>query len=120
MAGKYKTYLNYRYASDKEARAVVHLFARKQTGGGLWLGTGAAFMAFVASQTGTKTTASGTTKTTVTPLGYGLILGLFGGVGVGKLTRYSNEKLYKVLSAYDQGNGLPEGLMGQLKPKDYQ
>lgn len=38
VQGNYKDYLMKRYADNKEARAVVHMFGRKQVGGGLWLG----------------------------------------------------------------------------------
>jgi hypothetical protein len=115
----YKTYLYQRYASDKEARAAIHLFARKQTGGGLWLGTGAVVLGVVASQTGTTTSSSGTTTFTVTPLGYGILVGLFGGVGLGKLLRFSNEKLFEALVEYDQQGHLPGRVVTRLKSKDY-
>lgn len=117
-AGPYKAYLNKRYAQDAEARAVINLFSRKQTGGVLWLTTGTAVIGLIASQTGTKTTASGTTTHTVTPLGYGLLVGLFGGVGVGKLARFSNDKLYKALSEYDESRSLPAYVTQSIKPKD--
>lgn len=116
---KYRDYLNKRYADDKEARAVIHLFGRKNTGGVLWLATGAGFIGFVASQTGTKTTDSGTTTLEVTPLGWGLLLGLFGGVGIGKLARFNSEKLYATLLDYDQSHAFSGPVMGKLKDKDY-
>ncbi len=115
----YKAYLYQRYAHDKEAKAAIHLFARKQTGGGLWLGTGAVAIAFVASQTGTKTTSSGTTTVNVTPLGYGILVGLFGGVGVGKLLRFSNDKLFETLLEYDQRGHLPNHVVNRLRTRDY-
>lgn len=119
VSGNYGSYLYQRYANDKEARAVVHLFSRKKTGGGLWLGVGAAVIGVIASQTGTTTTSSGTTTFEVTPLGYGLLVGLFGGVGIGKLARFSNEKLYQTLLGYEQQKGLPEYVSRRIKDKDY-
>ncbi|UOQ71504.1 hypothetical protein [Hymenobacter cellulosilyticus] len=116
---KYKDYLNKRYADDKEARAVIHLFNRKKTGGIIWLATGVGVIGFVASQTGTKTTNSGTTTVTVTPLGYGLMLGLFGGVGIGKLARFNSEKLYQTLAEYDKSHSFPGFVMEKLDDKDY-
>ncbi len=93
--GKYRDYLIKRYPNDKEARAVIHLFSRKQRGGFLWLTAGAATIGLITTQTGTKTNDSGVTTTfEVTPLGYGILVGLFGGVGIGKLARFSDEKLY--------------------------
>ncbi|TGE28134.1 hypothetical protein [Hymenobacter metallicola] len=118
--GQYKDYLTKRYANDKEARAVVHLFGRKKTGGALWLATGAGVIVLVAAQTGSKTTSSGTTTTTVTPLGYGLLLGLFGSVGIGKLARFNNEKLYQCLEAYEKGHSFPDFVYDYLTEKDYQ
>ncbi|MCB2377283.1 hypothetical protein LGH70_06795 [Hymenobacter sp. BT635] len=116
---KYKDYLNKRYADDKEARAVIHLFNRKHTGGVLWLLTGAGVVGFITSQTGTKTTSSGTTTVEVTPLGWGIVLGLFGGVGIGKLARFNNEKLYATLADYDASHAFTGTVMGKLKDKDY-
>jgi hypothetical protein len=102
VSGKYKNYLMQRYASDAGAQAIVEHFSRHQTGGELWLGIGAATIGAIATQTGTTTTSSGTTTFTVTPLGYGILVGLFGGIGVGKLVRFSNAKLYETLLAYEQ------------------
>jgi hypothetical protein len=115
----YKNYLYQRYANDKEARAAVHLFSRKQVGGGIWLGTGAVVIGFIASQTGTTKSSSGTTTFNVTPLGYGILVGLFGGVGAGKLLRFNNEKLFEALMEYDQQGHLPSRVVNRLKSKDY-
>lgn len=102
VSGKYKDYLMKRYANDAGGQAIIRHFSRRQTGGELWLGLGAATIGTLATQTGTTTTSSGTTTFTVTPLGYGILVGLFGGVGVGKLVRFSNARLYETLLAYDQ------------------
>jgi hypothetical protein len=104
----YKTYLYKRFAGDEQATKAIRLFARRQTGGAVWLGTGAGFIGFVASQTGTKTDPSGgTTTLTVTPVGWAVLVGLFGGVGIGKLARFSNENLYKALAEYEQQRAFP-------------
>ncbi|NVO86147.1 hypothetical protein [Hymenobacter terrestris] len=111
----YKKYLYQRYVGNEQATRVIRLFARRQTGGKLWLGTGALAIGFVASQTGTKTSSNGgTTTTTVTPLGYGLMLGLFGGVGISKLARYSNEKLYQELSNYDRDHAFSPNVQAKI------
>ncbi len=118
VPGKYKTYLYQRYGTSKEASAAVHLFARKQTGGAVWLGAGALIIAFVASQTGTTSNSSGTTTVSVSPLGYGILLGLFGSVGVGKLARFSDQKLYQALLMYDQQKVWPSYVASRLKYRD--
>ncbi|MGY2132144.1 hypothetical protein ACW9KT_07940 [Hymenobacter sp. HD11105] len=117
--GKYREYLLKHYPNDKEARAVIHLFSRKQRGGFVWLTAGAATIGLIATQTGTTTHDSGVAYTfEVTPLGYGLLVGLFGGVGIGKLSRFSNNKLYQTLSAYDQTKTLPVYVQKRLTKKD--
>jgi hypothetical protein len=107
VSGKYKMYLAQRYASDMEAQAIIKRYSHRQTGGALWLAAGVGAVSYVASQTGTTTTSSGTMTVNVSPLGYGILVGLFGGVGVGKLVRFSNEKLFEALMTHDQEAGFP-------------
>lgn len=107
VPGKYKEYLAQRYANDPAAQAIIKRYSHRQTGGALWLGAGVGAISYVASQTGTTTTSSGTTTVNVTPLGYGILVGLFGGVGVGKLVRFSNQRLFEALMTYDQQAGTP-------------
>ena len=114
VSGKYKNYLLQRYANDTEALAIIKRYSHKQTGGGLWLGIGAGAIAAIASQTGTNTTSSGTTTFTVSPLGYGILVGLFGGVGIGKLVRFNNQKLFEALMAHDQQAGFPGRTVSSL------
>ena len=114
VPGKYKAYLEQRYAADVGAQELIKRYSHRQTGGALWLAAGVGAISFVASQTGTKTTSSGTTTVHVSPLGYGILLGLFGGVGVGKLTRFSNEKLFDALLIHDQQAGLPGRAVSRL------
>ena len=114
VPGKYKAYLAQRYAGDEVAQDLIKRYSHRQTGGALWLATGVGAISFVASQTGTKTSGSGTTTFKVSPLGYGILLGLFGGIGVGKLTRFSNEKLFEVLMAHDQQAGFPGRAVSRL------
>lgn len=113
VPGKYKTYLAQRYASDTEAQAIIKRYTHRQTGGALWLAAGAGAISYVASQTGTTTSSSGTRTFNVSPLGYGILVGLFGGIGVGKLVRFSNQKLFEVLMAYDQQAGYPRRIVSQ-------
>ncbi len=119
VPGKYKTYLNQRYAGDKEARAAIHMFGRKQTGGALWLVGGAAFIGFVTSQTGSTQDGTGTKTVTVSPLGYVIMTGLSGGIGIGKLVRFNNAELYKVLADYDKDHVFPGYVVAKLNKSDY-
>lgn len=116
--GNYKDYLKQRYANDRYAQAAIHMFAQRQTGGALWLASGVAAITFVVSKTGTTTDKSGTTTVTVSPIGYGLLLGLFGGVGIGKLARFGNEKLYKAMGYYDQNSSFPSFVASRIKAGD--
>ena len=119
VPGDYKTYLYQRYASDRRAAAVVRLFARRQTGGAFWLGSGAVFIGTLAAASGTHNSSSGGTYTlTVTPLGYALFIGLFGGVGIGKLSRFSSDKLFRTLRQYDQNGSLPDYVRSRLHEYD--
>ncbi|MDB5235505.1 MAG: hypothetical protein JWR44_2498 [Hymenobacter sp.] len=117
---KYKIYLNQRYVGDKEALAAIHMFGRKQTGGALWLLGGASFLGYIASQTGTKTTGSGTTTVTVSPLGYVVFTVLPAGIAIGKFSRFSNGELFKVLQEYDKNHSFPGYVTAKLGKSDYQ
>jgi hypothetical protein len=119
VPGNYKDYLTKRYANDKEARAAIEMFARKRTGGAIWLLGGGAVVGFIASQTGTKTTSSGTTTVEVSPLGYLIFGGVPLGIAISKFSRFSNQSLFKMLSGYDSSHQLPGYVMGRLNPGDY-
>lgn len=120
LSGHFKEYLRQRYAADREARAVIHLYDRKQSGGALWLIFGGGFIAGISSQTGTKTSSSGTTTFTVTPAGYAFFALLFGAPGISKLTRFSNRRLYEALKEYDEQRALSPFVLKKLRPRDYQ
>lgn len=115
----YKKYLYRRYAADEEAKAVIHAYARRQTGGLLWLLGGAATIGLITTQTGPTVSSSGTRTIVVTPLGYGLLGGLFGGVGGGKLLRFGNGPLYKVLADYDRTHAFSGEVLARVEAKDY-
>lgn len=117
---KYKVYLNQRYAGDKEALAAIHMFGRKQTGGALWLAGGATFLGILTSQTGTRTSGSGTTTFTVSPLGYVVFTALPAGIALGKFSRFGNGELYKLLLDYDKSHSFPGYVTGKLSKSDYQ
>ncbi|MFC6222572.1 hypothetical protein ACFP2F_04905 [Hymenobacter artigasi] len=120
VKGKYKDYLNKRYASDKEARAAVHMFGRKQTGGAVWLVGGGAVLGLLSAQTGTTRTNTGTTTFTISPLGYVVFAGLPTALAISKFTRFSNGELYKMLLEYDKSHSLPGYVIGKLSKSDYQ
>lgn len=119
VQGNYKDYLMKRYADNKEARAVVHMFGRKQVGGGLWLGGGAAFMAFLTSQTGTTSTSTGTRTLTISPLGYVIFIGLPAVLGINKLSRFGKGSLFKVFTDYDQTHTFPRFVSARVHQGDY-
>lgn len=119
VSGPYKAYLYQRYANDQEARGVVHLFGRKQTGGMLWLLGGTTVTAYLASQTGTHASGTGTYTFTVSPLGYGILVGLTAGLGGGKLLRFNNQRLYEALLAHEQGGRFPDYVERKLRPRDF-
>lgn len=120
VPGKYKTYLYQRFAHDKEACAVTHLFARKQRGGIIWLVTGAGAITWLASKSGTHETANGTTTVKVSPIGWGLLVGLFGGVGIGKVARFGNDRLYKLMQQHEQNFPFPYDVTKRLRDRDYE
>ena len=120
VQGKYKDYLNKRYATDKEARAAVHMFGRKQTGGAIWLIGGGAVLGFLTSQTGTTTDASGTRTFTISPLGYVVFAGLPAALAISKFSRFNNKELYKMLLEYEKTHALPGYVVGKLSKSDYQ
>jgi len=115
----YKSYLAARYANDREARAAIHMFGRKQTGGLIWLLGGSSLLGYLASQTGTTKTRSGTSTFTISPLGYGVFIGLIGGISVGKFARFSNTRLYEALKDYEQTRSFPGYVNAKVKDKDY-
>ena len=119
IAGKYKEYLNKRYANDTEARAVIRLYTRKQTSGLLWLLGGGAFVGFITTQTGTKVTSSGTVTNTVTPLGYAIAGGVPAIIAIVRLSRFGNESLHKTLAEYDKTHALPGPVAAKIRKSDY-
>lgn len=79
-----------------------------------------ALMGFLNANSGTKTNADGSSTTiTVTPIGWGVQLGLFAGVGLRKEIRFSNEQLYRTLATHDKGQPVPLYIDNKLKDKDY-
>lgn len=119
VPSKYEDYLNKRYAADKEARAAVHMYARKRTGGLIWLLGGGAFVGYLASQQGTTTTSTGTRTVTVSPLGYVIFGGLPLAIAIGKFTRFNRDELYKMLLEYDKTHALPGYVVAKLNKSDY-
>jgi hypothetical protein len=119
VKGKYKDYLNQRYATDKEARAAVHMFNRKQAGGAIWLIGGGAVLGILTSQTGTTQSSTGTTTFTISPLGYVVFAGLPAAMAISKFARFNNGALYKMLAEYDKSHALPGYVMGKLSKSDY-
>lgn len=119
ISTSYTDYLNQRYANDKEARAAIHMFGRKKTGGALWLIGGGGLLAYLVSQTGTTVSSTGTRTLTISPLGYLVFGGLPAAIAIGKFSRFNNDKLYKVLLDYDSSHTLPGYVVAKLGSSDY-
>ncbi|MBF9222644.1 hypothetical protein [Hymenobacter ruricola] len=115
----YKSYLAARYANDREAQAAIHMFGRKQTGSLVWLLGGGGAIGYLASQTGTTKSGSGTRTFTISPLGYTVFIGLVGGISAGKIARFNNSRLYEALKEYDQTHSFPDYVNAKVKDKDY-
>ncbi|MGI4833126.1 MAG: hypothetical protein ACRYFK_06650 [Janthinobacterium lividum] len=120
MQEKYKAYLYQHYAADRKALAVVRLFARRQTGGAIFLAVGASLLSTLAAVSGTHDSGTGQVTVQVSPLAYVLYPGPFVGVGIGKLSRFSNRRLYEALDSYDHTGILPNYVQGRLHEHDYQ
>ena len=109
-----------RYTGDKGALAVIHMFKKHHTGGGIWLGAGAFFAGLLATQVGSHTSSSGGTYTVqVSPLGYVAFIGLPAVIGISKLTRFGNESLYKAFIEYDKTGTFPGNVATRVRNGDY-
>lgn len=118
---KYKEYLYQHYASDRKALAAVRLFRKRQTGGAVFLAAGGALLGTLIGIQGTHSSSNGGQVTvTVSPLAYILYPGPFIGVGIGKLSRFSDRRLYEALDGYDRTGTLPNYVQGRLHERDYQ
>lgn len=117
----YKDYLYQRYAADRKALAAVRLFRKRQTGGAIFLAVGGAMVGTLVGISGTHNTGNnGQVTVTVSPLAYVLYPGPFVGVGIGKLSRFSDRRLYEALDGYDRTGTLPNYVQGRLRERDYQ
>ncbi|RZK97518.1 MAG: hypothetical protein EOO62_27885 [Hymenobacter sp.] len=118
---KYKDYLYQRYASDRKALAAVQLFRKRQTGGAIFMAVGGALLGTLIGVQGTHSSSNGGQVTvTVSPLAYIIYPGPFIGVGIGKLSRFSDRRLYEALDGYDRTGTLPNYVQGRLHERDYQ
>lgn len=115
----YKAYLRKRYADDKNARAIIHLYARKSTSGFFWLMGGGAIVGFIASQTGTTVSSTGTRTTEVSPLGYAIAGGVPAIIAIVRFSRYGNENLYKTLAEYDKSHLVSPKIAAEVSKSDY-
>lgn len=118
---KYKDYLYQRYAADRKALAAVRLFRKRQAGGAIFMGVGGALLGTLIGVQGKHDTGNGGQLTvTVSPLAYIIYPGPFIGVGIGKLSRFSDRRLYEALDGYDRTGTLPNYVQGRLRERDYQ
>ena len=118
---KYKDYLYQQYAATRKALAAVRLFRKRQTGGAIFMAVGGALLGTLIGVQGTHNSSSGGQVTvTVSPLAYVLYPGPFIGMGIGKLSRFSDRRLYEALDGYDRTGTLPNYVQGRLRERDYQ
>jgi hypothetical protein len=128
VQGRYKHVLYARYIGDDTAKAVVHLFSRRRVGGILWSVFGGYYLlsAITTPSTTTRTSYVGGYKTTQTvdnsgsKVVSGVIGVAFGAIGLGKLTRFSHQRLYEVMLAHEQNQPYPPEVLWKLRQKDFQ
>lgn len=112
VPGPYRAYLTEHYAADARALAVVRLFERRQRGGRIWAAAGAAAgVGGLLLGNRTYSLAGNTTVTLQASTAALLVAALAGpplAVGVSKLARFNNARLYAALQAYDEGQPLPK------------
>ena len=99
-------------------RAVQRIFQKHRTGGWIWTTIGgilALRIATVAISSSSSGSFSSNTGGTLT--GLGVFGGIPAGIGVGKLTRFSQMKEAQVISLYAKSEILPPYIRRRLKPK---
>ena len=106
-------------------QAVSHLFGRRRRGGTVWLifsGLGALTALRAAAGTTTNTVAGPITSrpnAAGVAIIFAVYAGIPGGIGAGKLSRFSMTNENEVLSNYRSGQPLPREISRRLRRKDF-
>lgn len=108
------------FSRSDTVRAVQHIFSKHRTGGWIWTAVGGALALRIAYVDATTNSSAGLASTTGgTIVGIGLFGGLPVGIGVGKLTRFSNVKEEQVVTFYEKSGILPPYVRKRLKTKHF-
>jgi hypothetical protein len=97
--------------SSDTIQAVHQVFSKHRTGGWIWTGIGAAFAARILVAGASDDNASGTL------VGTAVFGGVPAGVGIGKLTRFSEAKEELAVADYQKNKRLPNYVQRRLKRK---
>lgn len=94
-------------------QAIHRLFSKHRTGGWLWTGVGAAFATriLVSSATEGFENAGGTV------IGTAVLGGIPAGIGIGKLSRFSEATEDQVVAMYQRNKLMPNNIKRRLKKK---
>ncbi len=99
--------------SADTVQAIHRLFSKHRTGGWLWTGIGAAFATriLVTSATEGFANAGGTV------VGTAVLGGIPAGIGINKLSRFSEDMEDQVVAMYQRNKLLPNNIKRRLKRK---
>ncbi len=99
--------------SADTVQAIHRLFSKHRTGGWLWTGVGAAFATriLVSSATEGFENAGGTV------IGTAVLGGIPAGIGIGKLSRFSEATEDQVVAMYQRNKLMPNNIKRRLKKK---
>ncbi len=96
-------------------QAIHQLFSKHRTGGWLWTGVGAAF----ATRILVSSASEGFSNAGGTFVGTALLGGIPAGIGIGKLSRFSEGTEEQVVAMYQKSKLLPSNIKRRLKMKHF-
>lgn len=96
-------------------QAIHRLFSKRRTGGWLWTGIGAAFAARIL----VSSAGEGFSNAGGTVVGTAVLGGVPAGIGLGKLSRFSEDTEAQVVAMYQKNKLLPTNIKRRLKRKHF-
>ncbi|MBC6612486.1 hypothetical protein H8B15_16300 [Hymenobacter sp. BT507] len=105
------------FSRSDTVRAVQRVFSSHRTGGWIWTAVGGLFAVRIASVAATSSSDAWAGSTGGTVVGIAVLGGVPAGIGVGKLTRFSQQKEEQTVVLYQQSGILPPYIRKRLKPK---